>query len=117
MGLAGPLGSGRQWWPWITLDDEVRALAFLLEKDVEGPVNLGSPQPQRNIEVTRALGRALHRPTLLPAPSFGLRLLLGDFASDITSSQRMLPAKLLDAGFGFHHQNVDQAAAWVVRAG
>jgi uncharacterized protein (TIGR01777 family) len=116
LGLAGPLGSGRQWWPWITLDDEVRALAFLLEKDVEGPVNLGSPQPRRNIEAIRAIAHALHRPALVPAPAFALRLLLGEFASDVLASQRMLPAKLLEAGFGFHHQNVDQAAAWVVRA-
>ena len=115
LGLAGPLGSGRQWWPWITLDDEVRALEFLLQNELEGPFNLGSPQPQRNIEATRAIGRALHRPTLLPAPAFALRLALGEFAGDITASQRMLPARLLEAGFGFHHQTVDQAASWVVR--
>jgi uncharacterized protein len=115
LGLAGPLGSGRQWWPWITLDDEVRALEFLLQSDLDGPFNLGSPQPQRNIEAIRAIGRALHRPTLLPAPAFALRLALGEFAGDITASQRMLPSRLLEAGFGFHHQNIEQAAAWVLR--
>jgi len=113
LGLAGPLGGGRQWWPWITLDDEVRALVFLLEKDLEGPVNLSAPQPTRNADLTRALGSALHRPTVLPAPAFALRLVLGEFASDVLSSQRMLPARLLDAGFGFRHQTPAQAAAWV----
>jgi uncharacterized protein (TIGR01777 family) len=115
LGLAGPLGNGRQWWPWITLEDEVRALQFLVEQDdLDGPVNLGSPHPARNIEVTRAIGRVLHRPTLLPAPAFGLRLVLGEFADDVLASQRMLPARLLEAGFGFHHQTVEQAAEWVV---
>ena len=114
LGLAGPLGSGRQWWPWITLDDEVRALMFLLEQDVDGPVNLSAPQPARNLELTRAIGAALHRPTLIPAPGFGLRIVLGEFAGEVLASQRMLPARLLEAGFAFHHQTPAQAAAWTV---
>jgi len=113
LGLAGPLGNGRQWWPWITLEDEVRALAFLLDHDLDGPVNLGAPHPARNADVTRAIGHALHRPTLVPAPAFGLRLLLGEFAEDVLASQRMLPARLLEAGFAFHHQTPTQAASWV----
>jgi uncharacterized protein (TIGR01777 family) len=114
LGVAGPLGNGRQWWPWITLDDEVRALRFLLEHDLSGPVNLGSPNPARNLDATRALGRALHRPTLLPAPAFGLRLVLGEFAQDVLASQRMLPVRLQDAGFEFRHATVAEAADWVV---
>jgi uncharacterized protein (TIGR01777 family) len=114
-GLAGPLGNGRQWMPWISLEDEVRALAFLLEKDLSGPVNLSAPQPCRNVELIRALGRALHRPTLIPAPAVALRIVLGEFASDALASQRMLPARLLDSGFDFRHRQVEQAIAWVVR--
>jgi hypothetical protein len=115
LGLAGPLGNGRQWWPWITLDDQVRALTFLLEDDtLDGPVNLSAPQPARNIEVTKAIGAALHRPTLIPAPAFALRIVLGEFAGEVLSSQRMLPARLLEAGFRFHHQTPAQAASWVV---
>jgi uncharacterized protein len=116
LGLAGPLGRGSQWWPWITLDDEVRAITFLLERDdLDGPVNLSAPHPARNLELTRAIGTALHRPTLLPVPALGLRAVLGEFAGEVLASQRMLPARLLDAGFAFHHQTPDQAAAWVVR--
>ncbi|HEY6796032.1 MAG TPA: TIGR01777 family oxidoreductase [Kineosporiaceae bacterium] len=116
LGLGGPLGSGRQWWPWITLADEVSALMFLLEHiDLAGPVNLSAPQPARNLEVTRALGHALRRPTIVPAPAFALRLVLGEFAGEVLSSQRMLPMRLLEAGFAFRHQTATQAAAWVTR--
>lgn len=116
LGLAGPLGDGRQWWPWITLDDEVSALTFLLTRDVSGPVNLGSPQPARNGEVTRALGRVVNRPAVLKAPRFALRLALGEFSADVLASQRMLPQRLVDAGFTFRHPDLDTAARWVVRA-
>jgi uncharacterized protein (TIGR01777 family) len=116
LGLGGPLGSGRQWWPWITLTDEVRALMYLVERpDLDGPVNLSAPQPARNLELTRAVGEALHRPTVVPAPAFALRLALGGLAADVLASQRMLPARLLDAGFTFHHQTPTQAAAWATR--
>jgi hypothetical protein len=113
LGLAGPLGNGRQWWPWITLDDEVRALQFLLDADLSGPVNLVAPHPARNREVIAALGRALHRPTLLPAPAVALRLVLGEFAQDVLGSQRALPSRLLGAGFDFRRASVDEAARWV----
>jgi uncharacterized protein len=117
LGLGGPLGNGRQWWPWITLTDEVRALTFLLEREaLEGPVNLSAPQPARNVELTRALGRALRRPAVLPAPAFAVRLVVGEFAQEVLGSQRMLPARLLEAGFAFRHQNATQAAAWVAHA-
>jgi uncharacterized protein (TIGR01777 family) len=113
LGVAGPLGSGRQWWAWITLDDEVAALEFLLEKDVDGPVNLSAPNPQRQGELTRALGRAFRRPAILPAPAFALRLALGEFSADVLSSTRMVPRRLLDAGFSFRHPDVDSAAEWL----
>jgi hypothetical protein len=113
LGVAGPLGNGRQWWPWITLEDETAALEFLLEKDVEGPVNLSAPNPQRQGELTKALGRAFRRPALLPAPAIALRAVLGEFAADVLASQRMLPKALLDAGFSFRHPDLDSAAEWL----
>lgn len=114
LGVAGPLGDGRQWWSWITLDDEVAALQFLLQGDLSGPVNLTAPIPVRNRELIAALGRALHRPTLLPAPAVVLRLALGELADDVLASQRVLPRRLLTAGFRFRHETVDAAARWVV---
>jgi uncharacterized protein (TIGR01777 family) len=113
LGVAGPLGDGRQWWPWITLDDEIAALLFLLGGDLSGPVNLTAPNPVRNRELTTSLGRALHRPTLLPVPAIVLRLVLGGFAEEVLASQRVLPRRLLDAGFRFRHATVDDAARWV----
>lgn len=113
LGVAGPLGNGRQWWPWITLEDETAALEFLLDKDVEGPVNLSAPNPQRQGELTKTLGRAFRRPALLPAPAIALRAVLGEFAADVLASQRMLPKALLDAGFSFRHPDLDSAAEWL----
>lgn len=113
LGLAGPLGNGRQWWPWITLEDTTAALEFLLEKDLDGPVNLSAPNPQRQGELTRALGRAFRRPALLPAPALALRAVLGEFSGEVLGSQRMVPRKLLDAGFSFRHPDVDSAAEWL----
>ncbi len=115
-GLGGRIGDGRMWWPWITLVDELRAIEFLLHTDVSGPVNLGSPAPVRNAEVTSALGEALHRPTVVPVPGFALRVALGEFASDVTASQRMLPQVLLDAGFDFAHPEIETAAQWLAES-
>ena len=113
LGLAGPLGSGRQWWSWITLEDQVRALTFLLTEDVEGPVNLTSPDPRRQADVARAVARAFHRPAVLPAPAFALRTVLGELASDVLASQRVLPDRLMDHGFEFHHDDLDAAVHWL----
>lgn len=115
LGLGGPLGSGQQWWSWITMPDQVRAITFLIDKDVSGPVNLASAQPLRQREVVAALGRAAHRPTLLPAPAFALRLALGEFAGDILASARLQPAVLTAAGFTFEHPDFEAAAAWVLQ--
>jgi uncharacterized protein (TIGR01777 family) len=112
-GLGGPIGDGRMWWPWITLVDEVRAIEFLLDADVAGPVNLGSPNPARNIDTTRAVARALGRPSVLPVPGFALRVVLGEFAEDVTASQRMVPHALSEAGFDFAHADLDNAARWL----
>lgn len=108
LGLGGPLGNGQQWWPWIALEDEVRALAFLLESDFAGPVNLCAPNPVTNKEFTRALASVLRRPAALPVPRFGPRLLLGRELADglLFSSTRAHPAALTDAGFEFRHPDL-----------
>jgi uncharacterized protein (TIGR01777 family) len=100
-GLGGKLGNGRQWWSWITLHDEIRALYYLLEKDISGPVNLTSPNPATNQEFTSALARALRRPALFPVPSFALKLVLGGFSTEVLGSKKVIPQKLTEVGFTF----------------
>lgn len=114
LGLAGPLGSGQQYWSWITLHDEVRALAHLIDQSLAGPVNLVSAQPLRQAQVMKALGAQLGRPALLPAPALALKVALGQFASDILASQRILPSVLTASGFGFDHDTIEAAMRWVV---
>jgi uncharacterized protein (TIGR01777 family) len=111
LGLGGRLGSGRQWWSWIAMADEVRAIRFLLEHELSGPVNLTGPAPLTNAEFTTVLGRVLHRPTILPAPAFGIRTLLGRELADevILAGQRVLPRRLLDAGFEFDYPEAEPA--------
>jgi uncharacterized protein (TIGR01777 family) len=114
LGLAGPLGTGRQYWSWITLHDEVRALAHLIDQDLAGPVNLVSPQPLRQAEVMKALGTVLGRPALLPAPALALKVILGEFASDVLASDRILPSVLTASGFVFDHDTIERAMRWLV---
>ena len=114
LGLAGPLGSGRQYWSWITLHDELRALAHLIDQNLAGPVNLASPQPLRQGEVMKALGAQLRRPAVLPAPSLALKVALGEFASDILASTRVLPNVLTSSGFVFKHDTIQKAMRWLV---
>jgi len=111
LGLGGRLGSGRQWFTWVSLDDEVGAIEHLLHDDsVEGAVNVMAPDPVTNAEFTRAFGRTLHRPTLLTVPAFALRLLLGELADEaLLSSQRAVPARLLDLGYKFARTDLDGA--------
>ncbi|MBU4214960.1 MAG: TIGR01777 family oxidoreductase [Actinobacteria bacterium] len=111
-GLGGPLGSGRQFWSWITLPDQVRAIEHLLRSPVHGPVNLVA-EPTRNAEVVAALAEAFGRPARLAVPSVALRLALGDFAPEILGSVRAVPAVLSGAGFRFSHPDITAAAAWV----
>jgi uncharacterized protein len=112
-GLGGPLGSGKQWWCWITLPDVVAGLLHMLDSDVSGPVNLTGPAPARNKDVIRAIARELHRPALLPAPSFAMRAVLGEFAGDVLGSQRVLPERLTGSGFTFQHPDLPTAARWI----
>ena len=110
-GLGGRFGSGEQWVSWITLHDEVLAILHALTDDLEGPVNLTSPDPVTNRELTETLGHVLHRPTLLPVPRFAPKLLLGaDIAEPLLfDSKRVIPAKLLADGFEFRHTQLDDA--------
>ena len=110
LGLSGPLASGRQWWPWAHLNDVVGVILGALDADgLRGPVNVCAPAPARQREFARALGRALRRPALLPAPGFALRLALGEFASELLSSRRMTPAAALDSGYHFQYEELDAA--------
>ncbi|MEU4388894.1 TIGR01777 family oxidoreductase [Promicromonospora sp. NPDC023805] len=116
LGLGGPLGSGRQWWSWITLTDEVAAIRHVIGADVGGPVNAVAPEPTTNRELTRALARALHRPAVLAVPRFALRIALGQFAGDLVASQRAMPGVLSRTGFTWTHASPQDAARWVVEA-
>jgi uncharacterized protein (TIGR01777 family) len=108
LGLGGPLGSGQQWQSWITLEDEIGAIEFLLTADVAGPVNLTAPDPVRQRDLARAIGHAVHRPAVLPAPAFALRAAVGGFADEgILASQRAVPTVLTDAEYGFGATDID----------
>lgn len=110
LGLGGRLGSGRQYWSWIGLHDYVRAVRFLLDRDdLSGAVNVCTPEPVTNAEFTKALARAMHRPAVLAVPGFALRIPLRDFAKDLLGGQRVLPSRLLAAGFAFDEPNLDSA--------
>lgn len=115
LGLGGPLGSGRQWWPWITLVDEVRALTHLVDHPaLTGPVNVVGPHPDRQRDIMKALGAALRRPALLPAPRPALKAVLGEFAAEVLDSHRVLPTRLEQDGFTFEHPRLADAMAWLV---
>lgn len=114
LGLGARLGNGRQYMPWISLEDQVRAMLFAINHDeVSGPLNLTGPAPVTNAEFTTALGRAVNRPTALMVPGFALRGLLGEFADEgLLGGQRAIPAALEKAGFAFHHNTVGEALAY-----
>ena len=115
-GLGGRLGSGRQFWSFISLHDEIAALRFLIDTpSLSGPVNLTAPDPLTNREITKAMGRVLHRPTLAAVPAPVLRTVLGEFAGDVLSSQRVRPGRLLDAGFTWAHPEIQQAVKEALR--
>lgn len=107
-GLGGRLGDGRQYWSFIALHDEVAAIRHLMDTEsVSGPVNLTAPDPLTNREITEAMGRVLHRPTLLATPAPLMRLALGEMSGEILGSQRVLPTRLLESGFTFAFPSID----------
>ena len=115
LGLGARLGNGRQYFPWISLEDQVRAMLFAISHTgLAGPVNVTGPAPVTNGEFTSALGRALGRPTPMTVPGFALRAVLGEFADEgLLGGQRAIPAALEEAGFVFHHKTVGEALAYV----
>ncbi len=117
LGVGGRLGSGSQWWSWISLHDEVRALRFLIDQEpLSGAYNLTAPNPATNAEVTKAMGALLHRPTVLPVPSFALKAVLGEMSQEVLGSARVLPARLLEAGFTFDDPTIEDALAGALAA-
>lgn len=111
-GAGGRVGSGRQWVPWIHIDDLVAlGLAALDDDAFDGPVNAVAPEPVRNAELTRMLGRVLHRPSLLPLPAFALRGALGELAGELLGSRRVVPERALAHGFAFAHADLEAALA------
>jgi uncharacterized protein (TIGR01777 family) len=115
-GLGSPLGSGRQWFSWISLHDLVMIFLFLLEtKTLSGPVNCTSPHPVTNREMTQALGKILHRPAILPpVPAFLLKGVLGEFSDVFVKGQKVLPRKLLQDGFVFEYPEIEAAFAHLI---
>lgn len=113
--IGGPIGSGKQWFSWIHIKDLVGALAFLLKHpEISGPVNVCSPNPVRNRDLAKALGKALHRPSFIPAPGFMVKLVLGEFGSVILEGQRVIPRRLVENGFVFQHPNIEKALQGIV---
>ena len=113
-GLGGKMGNGKQWWSWITLHDLIRAITFILESDVSGPVNLTAPNPVTNQEFTSALARAMHRPALFPAPAIALKIALGGFSSEILGSKKVIPSALTEAGFEWDYPHITNALTALV---
>jgi len=108
--LGGPIGNGKQWFSWIHIKDLAEAYAFLMKyPEVSGPVNVCSPHPVRNRDLGKALGKALHKPSFIPAPGFMIKLVLGEFGSVILKGQKVIPKKLLDNGFVFQYADIQDA--------
>jgi uncharacterized protein (TIGR01777 family) len=116
LGGGGRIGSGRQYWSWVTLDDVVRAIIHALnDGSVEGPVNVGSPNPLTNADYTRTLGRVLGRPTVLPLPAPAARIMLGEVADALLlASARMEPARLKETGYEFRHPELEGALRYLL---
>jgi uncharacterized protein len=113
-GLGGKLGSGKQWWSWITLHDLVRAIVFALEHPISGAVNLTTPNPVTNQEFTAALARAMNRPALFPAPAIALKIALGGFSSEVLGSKKVMPNVLSESGFIWDYPHITNALTALV---
>jgi uncharacterized protein (TIGR01777 family) len=118
LGLGGRVGSGHQYWSWISLEDEVAAMLFILQNDsLRGPVNAVGPAPVRNAEFVRALGKVLHRPTIFPLPEWVVKTLLGEMGEELLlTSARVMPAKLNAAGYRFAHSELQDALRAALRS-
>jgi uncharacterized protein (TIGR01777 family) len=110
--VGGPLGSGRQWWPWIHLHDKVRVIQFLLQNEsATGVFNVCTPNPVPNKQFAKAIGKAMKRPSFMPAPAFVLRLILGEMAAIVLDGRRAIPQRLQEMGFTFTYPEIDDALA------
>jgi uncharacterized protein (TIGR01777 family) len=110
LGIGGPLGTGEQWWSWVSMDDLVAAYELALGTDLTGPVNVSSPNPVTNRELVKSLARAVQRPAVLPVPGLALKTVFGEMGEAVLlASQRTLPARLLEAGFVFAYPELDAA--------
>jgi len=108
--IGGPIGSGKQWFSWVHIKDLAEAFAFLIKHpEISGPVNVCAPNPVRNKDLAKALGKALHRPSFMPAPGFMVKIVLGEFGSVILKGQRVIPKRLLDSGFAFQYPDINKA--------
>jgi uncharacterized protein (TIGR01777 family) len=116
LGVGGPLGSGKQWWAWISLPDEAAAIIHLINTpSASGAFNLTAPEPATCGQIVKALAKDLKRPSLIPVPTFALKLLIGEAAVELLlCSQNMTATRLLETGFKFQHPTLKQASAWVV---
>lgn len=115
MGLGGPIGGGRQYVSWVSIDDVAGAIMFALTRDdVSGVVNVTAPAPVTQADYARTLGRVLRRPAVLPAPGFAVRLVLGEFAGEVLDGQRVIPQKLLDGGYAFRQPELEPALRHVL---
>jgi uncharacterized protein (TIGR01777 family) len=108
--IGGPIGNGKQWFSWIHIKDLAEAFVFMIKHPkISGPVNVCSPNPVRNKDLAKALGKALHKPSFIPAPGFMIKLVLGEFGSVILEGQRVIPKRLLENGFVFQYGDIHQA--------
>lgn len=113
--LGGPIGSGQQWFSWVHIQDLAEAFVFLLNHpEISGPVNICTPNPVRNKDLAKALGKVLHRPSFLPAPGFLVKWVLGEFGSVILKGQRVIPQRLLKSGFRFQYPEIGKALETIV---
>ena len=109
LGVGGPLGSGKQWWSWVALDDVIGLIDFALRTPaVEGPLNVTAPRPVRQKDFAKALGKVLHRPAFVPAPAFALKLVLGGFSTELLSSKKVLPRKAERLGYRFRFSDLQE---------
>ncbi|MNC09897.1 MULTISPECIES: TIGR01777 family oxidoreductase [unclassified Pseudomonas] len=110
LGLGGPIGNGRQWMPWIHIDDQIALIDFLLHRnEASGPYNACAPKPVRNREFAKTLGTVLHRPAFMPMPAFALKIALGELSLLLLGGQRATPVRLLQAGFTFQFTDLRAA--------
>lgn len=110
LGAGGKLGSGKQYWSFISMRDEISAIKFVISNsDISGPVNLTAPEPATNAEVTKAMSKVFNRPSLFPVPAFVLKSILGEFSQEVLGSARVIPRVLSNAGFVFQDPNIESA--------